>query len=317
MSAARPDRDLLLALAAALLVGACAHPPQAAPPAAPQAAANKKEEAKEVAQEAPLVIPGVDLQALPPVARGELDTVLKDEFCPGGHPDSMGACLRSRGCRHSRQGASLAASWVASGASAFEVSLKLARYYGSFREPRAALQVDERLCLGSSKAPVTLVVFADFECPACARASPILEAFAKERADTVRLCHSPYPLSSIHPHAAAAAQAALWARDQGRFWEMHDALYEHQHDLATPALVALAERLGLPGASLRKALEAGTYAPELERSIAQGLGARIRSTPTLFINGRAHALRLTPEELARSVEDELEWSTHGNAWAAD
>lgn len=262
------------------------------------------------------MVPGVDVQALPPPARSELETVFKDEFCPAGHPESMGACLR-RGCRHSLQGARLAASWVAFGASAPQVSVLLARYYGSFREPRATLQVDERLCLGSSRAPVTLVLFADFECPACARASPLLEAFARERADAVRLCHSPFPLTALHRHAAAAAQAALWARDQGRFWEMHDALYEHQHDLSTPALVALAERLGLPGASLRQALEAGTHAPEVERYSEQGRNARIRATPTLFINGRAHALRLTPEELTRSVEDELEWSSHGNAWAAD
>jgi protein-disulfide isomerase len=114
-----------------------------------------------------------------------------------------------------------------------------------------------------------------------------------------------------------AGQALLWARDQGRFWPMHDALFEHQADLSTSALVTIANGLGLEGARLRKALQEGTYAQELEALRAMGRKANVRGTPALFFDGRLHELGFTEEDLTHSLEDELEWRAHGNAWAAD
>jgi protein-disulfide isomerase len=158
--------------------------------------------------------------------------------------------------------------------------------------------------------------FADFECPSCGHARPLLEGFAKKNPSKVRFCFLPFPLPG-HANALPAAQAALWARDQGKFWEMHDLLFENQSNLAPAALSAMAERIGLSGAKLQEVLKAGTYVQELEGFKAQGRAAGITGTPSVFIDGRDHTLGLQPEQLSHAVEDAIEWRTNNNAWAAD
>lgn len=210
----------------------------------------------------------------------------------------------------------MAASFVAEGASATEVINLLSRYYASFREPRVDLKVEPRMCMGDANAPVTMAKFSDFECPSCARARPVLEEFAKKHPTQVRFCYLPFPLAG-HANAIPAAQAALWARDQGRFWQMHDAIFEHQHNLAPAALTAIATQVGLPGAKLQEVLKGDAYKKELDAFRAQGSAAGITSTPSIFFNGRRFQLPLTQDSLNQSLEDELEWRANNNAWAAD
>jgi protein-disulfide isomerase len=290
----------------------------AAPPAAAPAAPPVPE--KPAANPGAVLggIPGMDFSALPPAAQRELATVFTDEFCYCGCPHTLGACLKQHtGCRHAKRMAKLAAINVAEGDAATEVIVNLSRYYSSFRGARADLKVDPRMCMGNANAPVTLAEFSDFECPSCAYARPLLEEFAKKNTDKVRFCYLPYPLP-MHPNAVPAAQAAMWARDQGKFWEMHDALFANQANLTPAALPAIADKVGLPGAKLQEVLKAGTYKEELARFQSMGRAANITGTPSIFFNGRPYALELglEAEKLAHSVEDELEWRAN-NAWAAD
>ncbi|MBN1209299.1 MAG: thioredoxin domain-containing protein [Myxococcaceae bacterium] len=317
-------RAVLLLAAVSLSGLACTKNPEVAP--ADKAAAASQAAAPVAPEQAPPAnpgaaltgIPGMDFSALPPAAQRELATVFSDEFCYCGCPHTLGACLKQHtGCRHAKRMARLAAINVAEGDAATEVIVNLSRYYASFRGARAELKVDPRMCMGDANAPVTLAEFSDFECPYCAHARPLLEEFARKHADKVRFCYLPFPLS-IHANALPAGQAALWARDQGKFWEMHDALFAHQANLAPAALPAIADKIGLPGAKLQEALKAGTYKDELERFRSMGNAANITGTPALFFNGRPYALELglEAEKLAHSVEDELEWRAN-NAWAAD
>lgn len=318
----------VLLLSAALSVPACTKNSDttAAQKSAVQAPAAPAPHAATPAQPAaapaanPLAgIPGMDFSALPASAQRELATVFSDEFCYCGCPHTLGACLRTHTCQHAKRMASLAARQVAAGTSGPEVILGLSRYYAGFRESRAKLDVDPRMCMGDEKAPVTLVEFSDFECPYCGKARPVLESFAKKHAAKVRFCYAPFPLP-MHPNAAIAAQAVLWARDQGRFWEMHDALFEHAANLSATALPGIANGIGLPGAKLAEALKAGTYVKEVESFRAMGRAANITGTPSLFLNGHAYPLDffgLDEGNLAHAVEDEAEWAANGNQWAAD
>ncbi len=319
----------LLLLAAALSGPACTKNPDATAaqkaPAAPAPPAQAAAPAQPAAQAAPMGnplagIPGMDFSSLPASAQRELSTIFTDEFCYCGCPHTLGACLKTHTtCKHARRMASLAARQVAAGGSGPEVILGLSKYYGGFRERRVQLKVDPRMCMGDAKAPVTMVEFSDFECPYCAKARPMLEAFARKHAAQVRFCYAPFPLP-MHANAIPAGQAALWARDQGKFWEMHDALFEHQQNLSPAALVTLANGLGLPGAKLAEAIKAGAYLKELEEFRAQGKTANISGTPALFLNGRSFPFDffgLDEAALGHSVEDELEWSANNNAWAAD
>jgi len=279
-------------------------PAQAAAPADPAAALTG--------------IPGMDFSALSPTEKRELATVLSDEFCYCGCPHTLGACLKSHTpCKHARRMAQLAARMVSEGSPATEVILTLSTYYNGFRDPRAQFKVDDRMCTGPASAPVTVVEFSDFECPYCAKARPVMEAFAKKHAQQVRFCYLPFPLS-MHANAMPAAQAVLWARDQGKFWQMHDALFEHQSNLKPEAIAALATQLGLDGAKLAALLKTDAYKEELDGYRGQGRAAAITGTPAVYFNGRALDLAFVePEMLSHSLEDELEWAANKNAWAAD
>ena len=294
---------------------AAAPAPQAAPAPAPAPAAPAAAPADPAAVLSG--IPGMDFSSLPPTARRELATVMSDEFCYCGCPHTLGACLKQHtGCRHAKRMARLAARMVADGSPATEVIVSLSQYYAAFRNTRAQFKVDDRMCTGSASAPVTVVEFSDFECPFCAKARPVLEAFAKKNAQQVRFCYLPFPLSN-HVNAMPAAQAALWARDQGKFWPMHDALFEHQENLKPEALPALARSLGLDGDKLAAVLKSDAYKQELEGFRNQGRSAGITGTPAVYFNGRPVDLALIQEEmLTHSMEDEVEWRTN-NGWGAD
>jgi protein-disulfide isomerase len=321
----------VLLLAAVSLTGlACTKTPEVAPadkgaatpppattasaPATPPAAAAAPPAS---AGSALAGIPGMDFSSLPPAAQRELSTILTDEFCYCGCPHTLGACLKQHTpCRHAKRMARLAAAAVADGAAATEVILMMSQYYASFREPRVELKVDPRMCMGPPDAPVTVAEFSDFECPYCGHARPLLEEFARKNAAKVRFCYLPFPLP-LHANAIPAGQAALWARDQGKFWEMHDALFTHQENLSPAALPALANAIGLPGAKLAEVLKGDTYKQELEGFRNQGKAANITGTPSIFFNGRAYKLGLDADQLVQSMEDELEWRGNNNAWAAD
>jgi protein-disulfide isomerase len=318
---------VLLALTVALTAVACsksseaAAPPQpvASKPTPPAPSAPQPAAAAPSGEAALSGIPGMDFSALPPAARRELSTVLSDEFCYCGCPHTLGQCLRGHtSCQHAKRMARIAARQAASGMPATDIIVGLSEYYSAFRSPRKTFEVDPRMCMGDAKAPVTLVEFFDFECPYCGQARPQLEAFAKKNPSKLRLCAVPYPLP-MHPNAVPAGQAALWARDQGKYWEMHDALFENAQRLSPAVAVELANKLGLKGASLQKALKDGTYAQELEKYKALGNAANVRGTPALFFNGRSYDLQmgLTEDALTHTLEDELEWRANGNAWAAD
>ncbi|MET0401634.1 MAG: thioredoxin domain-containing protein [Cystobacter sp.] len=313
---ARRNR-VFLALTLALTALSGAQDSEAAPPspAVPPTPAPASAPGGSVLQG----IPGMDFSALSPSAQRELSTVFSDEFCYCGCPHTLGQCLKGHTtCQHAKRMAKFAARQAAAGNPATDIIVGLSEYYASFRATRQKFQVDPRMCMGDAKAPVTLVEFSDFECPYCGKARPVLEAFAKKNAARLRFCNVPFPLP-MHSNAVPAGQAVLWARDQGKYWEMHDALFENAHRLSPAVMVELANKIGLKGAELQKVLQAGTYAQELEKYKTMGSLARIRGTPSLFFNGRFQdtQLGLNEDTLSHTLEDEILWRANNNAWAAD
>lgn len=260
-------------------------------------------------------IPKMDFSTLSPAAQKELATVLNDEFCYCGCPHTLGACLKAHpNCRHARRMAVLAAAEAAGGVSAVETIVALSKYYSSFAARRFTPTVDPRQCMGPADAKVTLVEYSDFECPFCAAARPLLESFVKE-SGKVRFCWAAYPLTN-HPNAMPAANAALFARDHGKFWEMHDALFDNQNSLSPEFIISLGTRMGLDAGALQKAMSSGAYNTELNASKDAARKNGVESTPSIFINGRQHRLSIDKETLTHAVDDELEWSAN-KGWAPD
>jgi protein-disulfide isomerase len=141
---------------------------------------------------------------------------------------------------------------------------------------------------GPADAPVTLVEFGDYECPYCGMAYPIVKKAQRELGKQLRFVFRNFPLAESHPHARIAAQAAEAAGAQGKFWEMHDTLFEHQDALEREDLVGYAKSLGLDTAQFARDLEAGTYAKRVRDDFRNGVRSGVNGTPTFFVNGNRY-----------------------------
>ncbi len=261
-------------------------------------------------------VPGFDFSKLPATARRELASVLTDEFDYCGRPLTiLGSLKKGDACRHTRRLVGLAAAQAAEGAAATEIIVSLSKYNQGFSKGRAAFKPDERQCLGNKDAKVTLVEFSDFECPFCAAARPVLEDFVKGRPQ-VRVCMMPFPLSQ-HPNALYAGQAVLFARDAGKFWTVHDALFDNQLSLSEALIKQLLAKQGLDVKAFEKAVESRRYLPELEASKEAGKKAGVESTPSIYVNGRKFLLGLNVESLSLAVDDELDWMAGNSSWPSN
>lgn len=138
---------------------------------------------------------------------------------------------------------------------------------------------------GPATAPVTLVEYGDFECPYCAAAYLIVKKVQDVMDDQLRFVFRHFPLTQIHPHAEPAAEASEAAGAQGKFWEMHDLLYENQHTLDPWHLVGFAEELGLNRDRFVRELEDGTHRPRVREDFMSGVKSGVNGTPAFFING--------------------------------
>ena len=160
---------------------------------------------------------------------------------------------------------------------------------------------------GAAGAPVTMILFADFQCPYCAQLVPVLSQVLASRPHDVRLVYRHLPLESLHPLAAGAALGAACAERQGRFWEMYDALFANPKQLAPEALRATAVSLGADGAAYDACLTDPATQQRSDRDVAVADDIGLSGTPALFINGRllrgtqalGSVLRVVDDELAR------------------
>lgn len=154
--------------------------------------------------------------------------------------------------------------------------------------PKAEVSVDDDPFLGNEEAPVTVIEFSDFECPFCKRFhNSTLDQLISDYVDTgkIKFVYRDFPLTSIHPNAQKAAEAAECADDQGKFWKMHDLLFDRSPALSEDKLTNYAEELGLNVEQFQDCLASGKYADEVGKDFADGLAAGVNGTPTFFING--------------------------------
>jgi protein-disulfide isomerase len=157
---------------------------------------------------------------------------------------------------------------------------------------------------GPTGAAVTIVEFSDFQCPYCSRVEPSIDETLKAYPDQVRLVYRQFPLS-IHPFAEKAAEAALCAQDQGKFWELHDAMFANQQALAVEQLKSKAAELGMNADTFDKCLDSGEKAAKIREDMAAGAAAGVNGTPALFVNGRFLNGAVPFNEIQKLVDDEL------------
>lgn len=165
---------------------------------------------------------------------------------------------------------------------------------------------------GPETAAVTLVEYADFQCPTCAAFAPVLERLVEEYPDDLRFVYRFFPLQSIHPNATIAAEAAEAAGLQGKFWEMHDLLFDRQSEWNSvnnpkDLFTDYAQTLGLNTEQFKNDLGSQVVKDRVQADLQSATSANLSGTPTFFVNGRQ--LKDTPrgfEALKAIVEAELQ-----------
>jgi protein-disulfide isomerase len=160
--------------------------------------------------------------------------------------------------------------------------------------------------LGPDSAPVKLEEFGDFECPPCGMVHPILEQMHNEFGDQLQIIFREFPLTALHRHAVTAASAAEAAGIQGKFWEMHDLIYEHQADWKAqfdvrPIFEGYAQQIGLNIDKYKSDLNGQVVAERLFQDGKRGHALGVKGTPTIFINGREIPFESLPADKLRAI----------------
>lgn len=218
-------------------------------------------------------------------------SIAESELCPCGDGlESLDACLRREDgtCALARQAASGVLRGVVEGVSEATISLHYQRFIEVMQRP-VELDVSSMPARGPEDAPVSIVVFFDFQCPFCRQTAALLERLADSYEGQVRVYAAHYPLSS-HPNATDAAIASMAAHRQDAFWAYHDALFARQQNLATamdplPMLTALAEELGLDADRFARDFEDQRLYGLVQAHREIGREVDLTGTPAIFING--------------------------------
>jgi protein-disulfide isomerase len=158
---------------------------------------------------------------------------------------------------------------------------------------------------GPASAPITLVEFSDFQCPFCQRVVPTLKQVREKYGDKVRVVWKDFPLTQIHPQAFDAAVAGNCAREQGKFWQLHDRLFPNQQALQPEFLKRYAVDAGLDAEKFNACLDSSKYQQKVQDAIDMGTRLGVSSTPTVFINGRVVSGAQPLDVFSAVIDEEL------------
>lgn len=253
-----------------------------------------------------VTLPGVDTSNLTSREKSEWSRFVSELRSPcADQPVSVAQCVsESRACKACVPAAKALAKQVQRGRTRPQIEGFYKARFGADQVKEIALE--DSPSKGSPGAAVVLVEFADFQCPACRAARPILEDALKKHDGQARLVFKNFPLS-IHQYGEKLARAARAAQNQGKFWEMYGALFDNQERISPPVIDELAKGLGLDMAKFQKDMDSEAVADSVSRDRKQGERLDLQSTPTLFINGRLFTgTQDFPEELEDWINLEVE-----------
>jgi protein-disulfide isomerase len=163
---------------------------------------------------------------------------------------------------------------------------------------------------GNANASVELVEYGDYQCPHCGRAYPIIKKIQKKMGDNLKFVFRNFPLSEVHPYAKMLAIAAEAAGAQGKFWEMHDIIFENQNNLNHIDLLEYAESLGLDVEQFEKDCNSRTYSDRVEEDFESGLRSGVNGTPGFFVNGEKYNGIWEDKELLTFLQSKVPQPQH-------
>ncbi len=161
---------------------------------------------------------------------------------------------------------------------------------------------------GPANAPLTLVEFGDYQCPFCGAAYPVVKRLQEKLGKKLRFVFRNFPLTQAHPYALAAAETAEAAALQGKFWEMHDLLFERQRIMEPGILPAWAGEVGLDLGQFEAAIRHEGISKRIKEDRTSGIHSGVNGTPTFFINGSRHDDAPDYNTLLAALEQQLQLS---------
>ncbi|MDQ2843449.1 MAG: thioredoxin domain-containing protein [Acidobacteriota bacterium] len=237
---------------------------------------------------------GVDFSQLSAAQKTNALKVLRSQGCSCGCNMKLAECrVVDPNCSYSKGMAAAVVDAIAHGKTVDEAqAAAVASHWGHVQEPKllddpVKIPVAGAPSTGPQRAPITLVEFSDFQCPYCAAAVPQIDALLKAYPTQVKLIFKQYPLE-MHSHADLAAAAAIAAQNQGKFWEMHNAMFAHHDELSRDNIVLFAKQIGLDMKRFEEDLDSTAVRETVVRDVQDGDQAGVEGTPTLFINGQRY-----------------------------
>ena len=163
----------------------------------------------------------------------------------------------------------------------------------------------KNIFVGDVNAPVTLVQYGDYESEACAKANEVIDKLLKQFDGKMRFNFRHFPLTKIHPYAMKAAEASLGAAQEGKFWEMHNAIFAHRRRLGAISLREYAKDVGVVSKKFLDHLVDSTYGWQVRSDLLEGLEKGVRDVPAFFINGELFTGKPTFDNLSKGIEAAL------------
>jgi protein-disulfide isomerase len=254
---------------------------------------------------------GLDQGTLSAEQKQTLLKLLRAEGCNCGCTMHIAECrVKDPRCGRSRSLAAMVARELREGKTAESIRTTLEQRVKQappvLDEP-VPIPIDGAPAKGPANARITLVEFSDFQCPYCAAAVHHIDEIMAKHPTDVRLVFKEFPLD-IHSQAAFAAEAALAAHAQGKFWPMHDKLYAHFKDLSPDKINQWAQEIGLDMIRFTMDLKSGKYKSVVAKELAQGEQAGVSGTPTLFVDGKHYNGPIETQALEEVLQAELKTS---------
>lgn len=248
-------------------------------------------------------LPGVDLRDLDPEETAALATLMGEGACPCDTDKSLLECIQAKSCPAATELAGYGAGKLRDGLGIEQVREAVVRKYLE-DHVRYSFDLSDTPHKGTAGAPVVIVEFADFECPHCALMRGILQEVVDAFPGKVVLYFKQFPLGH-HAHSHTAARATLAAGRQGRFWPMHDLVFQNQGALSPERFVEFATELGLNVDKFKRDLEDPALYAQIERDRKEAITANISGTPTIYIDGRMYIDDKTPDKLKEYIRQRL------------
>lgn len=248
-------------------------------------------------------LPGVDVKDLDGEEIGALGKLMSEGACPCDTQKSLLECITAKSCPAATELAGYGADKMRDGLGIEQVrQMVVAKYLED--HVKYSFDLADSPKKGAANPKIVIVEFADFECPHCALMRTILGDVVKQFPDTAALYFKQFPLSH-HAHSHGAARAALAAGRQGRFWQMHDMLFQNQGNLGPQRFIEFATELGLNLERFKKDMEDPALYAQIDRDRKEAITANLSGTPTIYINGRLYIDEKTPEKITAYIKDRL------------